>query len=145
MTDKKLSELDRTGFVDVSTFSQILDMDDDEEEREFSRGIVFDFFDQADQTFAKMDAALKGKNFLELKELGHFLKGSSATLGLVKVRDSCEKIQHYGDHKDESGTVDEPNDALLLSRLDKTIASAKREFTEVEKELKKFYSDPPAQ
>jgi len=145
MTDKKLSELDRTGFVDVSTFSQILDMDDDEEEREFSRGIVFDFFDQADQTFAKMDAALKGKNFLELKELGHFLKGSSATLGLVKVRDSCEKIQHYGDHKDESGTVDEPNDALLLSRLDKTIASAKREFTEVEKELKKFYSDPPVQ
>jgi len=31
-----------------------------------------------------------------LSELGHFLKGSSATLGLTKVKDSCEKIQHYG-------------------------------------------------
>ncbi|KAF2668619.1 histidine-phosphotransfer domain, HPT domain-containing protein, partial [Microthyrium microscopicum] len=129
------------GFVDVSTFGQILDMDDDDDDREFSRGIVFDFFDQANQTFAKMDTALEAEDFNELKELGHFLKGSSATLGLVKVRDSCEKIQHYGDKKDTSGTIDEPDERLLLSQLDKTIASAKQEFTEVEKELRKFYSD----
>lgn len=30
-------------------------MDDDEEEREFSKSIVFDFFQQADSTFDKMD------------------------------------------------------------------------------------------
>jgi hypothetical protein len=30
-------------------------MDDDEDEREFSRSIVFDFFQQADSTFDKMD------------------------------------------------------------------------------------------
>jgi len=33
-------------------------MDDDETEREFSRGIVYDFFQQADSTFQKMDASL---------------------------------------------------------------------------------------
>ena len=33
-------------------------MDDDEEERDFSKGIVFGFFDQAEQTFDRMDKAL---------------------------------------------------------------------------------------
>ena len=33
-------------------------MDDDEDERDFSKGIVFGFFDQAEQTFGKMDKAL---------------------------------------------------------------------------------------
>jgi osomolarity two-component system phosphorelay intermediate protein YPD1 len=42
--------------IDRSTFEQILEMDDDENEREFSRSIVFDFFDQAEGTFKKMDS-----------------------------------------------------------------------------------------
>lgn len=33
-------------------------MDDDDSEREFSRSIVFGFFEQAEQTFVKMDTAL---------------------------------------------------------------------------------------
>lgn len=33
-------------------------MDDDEEERDFSKGIVFGFFEQAEGTFEKMEAAL---------------------------------------------------------------------------------------
>ena len=41
--------------IDPATFEQILEMDDDEEEREFSNSIVFDFFQQADSTFDKMD------------------------------------------------------------------------------------------
>lgn len=33
-------------------------MDDDENEREFSKSIVYDFFDQAGETFQKMDKQL---------------------------------------------------------------------------------------
>lgn len=44
--------------IDQSTFEQILEMDEDEVDREFSKSIVFDFFGQADSTFAKMDANL---------------------------------------------------------------------------------------
>ena len=33
-------------------------MDDDEEEREFSKSIVYDFFTQAEGTFQKMDVNL---------------------------------------------------------------------------------------
>lgn len=44
--------------IDVLTFEQILEMDDDEDEREFSKSIVFGFFEQAEQTFTKMEDAL---------------------------------------------------------------------------------------
>lgn len=40
------------------TFEQILEMDDDEEERDFSKSIVFGFFEQAENTFKNMDASL---------------------------------------------------------------------------------------
>ena len=33
-------------------------MDDEDEDREFSKGIVFGFFEQAESTFTKMDRAL---------------------------------------------------------------------------------------
>jgi osomolarity two-component system, phosphorelay intermediate protein YPD1 len=44
--------------LDYATFEQILEMDDDEEERDFSKGIVFGFFEQAEATFEKMEKAL---------------------------------------------------------------------------------------
>merc|ERR1712000_228939 len=89
----------RGGDIDRTTFEQILEMDDDPAEREFSKSIVFDFFQQASETFEKMDKYLEDEDLEQLSALGHFLKGSSATLGLTKVKDSCEKIQHFGARK----------------------------------------------
>lgn len=43
--------------LDQSTFDQILEMDDDDD-RDFSKGIVYGFFDQAETTFEKMEKAL---------------------------------------------------------------------------------------
>jgi len=129
----------RGDVIDRTTFEQILEMDDDEVEREFSRSIVYDFFDQAENTFETMDKKLAAKDLDALSNLGHFLKGSSATLGLTKVKDSCEKIQHFGARKDETGQVDEKNDTVSLERLKTTISVAKKEFLEAEKVLKKFY------
>lgn len=128
------------GRIDDATFEQILEMDDDEEDREFSRSIVYDFFQQADNTFLKMDDNLRVKDLQTLSELGHFLKGSSATLGLTKVQLSCEKIQHYGHKKDDSGSKDITEDEAL-TKLEKTIEQAKKEFKDVEKVLRKFYHD----
>jgi osomolarity two-component system, phosphorelay intermediate protein YPD1 len=76
-----------------------------------------------------------------LSQLGHFLKGSSATLGLIKVRDSCEKIQNYGANKDETGNHPEPDNDVCLNNLDGEISLAKSEYHEVEKELRKFYGE----
>jgi osomolarity two-component system phosphorelay intermediate protein YPD1 len=52
---KKLSEMSEV--IDKATFDQILEMDDDED-MDFSKGIVYGFFDQAETTFEKMDKAL---------------------------------------------------------------------------------------
>lgn len=127
--------------IDAATFEQILEMDDDEDEREFSKSIVYDFFQQAETTFQKMDSNLEKKDLDQLSALGHFLKGSSATLGLTKVKDSCEKIQHFGARKDETGTRDEPDDEVSLRKLRTIIAQAKEEFREVERSLRRFYHD----
>lgn len=43
--------------MDQSTFEQILEMDDDDD-KEFSKSIVYGFFEQADNTFKKMEDAL---------------------------------------------------------------------------------------
>ncbi|TKA72473.1 hypothetical protein B0A55_06689 [Friedmanniomyces simplex] len=127
--------------IDAATFEQILEMDDDEEEREFSKSIVYDFFTQAVGTFEKMDSNLEKRDLAQLSALGHFLKGSSATLGLTKVKDSCEKIQHFGAHKDASGIEDEPDDDTCLKNCKTTIEQAKKEFAEVEVVLRRFYRE----
>ncbi|KAI1175768.1 hpt domain-containing protein [Nemania sp. FL0916] len=115
-------------------------MDDSEDDREFSRSIVFGFFEQAAETFERMDSALASKDLEELYRLGHFLKGSSATIGLTKVKDSCEKIQRYGKKENDDGTP-EPDEALCLSRIKTTLSAAKAEYAEGEKALTKFF-DP---
>lgn len=72
------------------------------------------------------------------------MKGSSATLGLTKVKDSCERIQNFGSRKDESGTVEETDDEKSLKRVKETLAEVKVEYAEAEKRLKQFYNDPSA-
>jgi osomolarity two-component system, phosphorelay intermediate protein YPD1 len=133
-------------------------MDDDEEEREFSRSIVFGFFTQAEETFVGMDIDMyvtgltavmtnaltvirKNKDLAGLSSKGHFLKGSSATLGFTKIRDECEKIQNYGRKKDETGTNDEPDEEKLLRLIEEAVNEVKRAYNVVEALMKKFYND----
>jgi osomolarity two-component system, phosphorelay intermediate protein YPD1 len=89
-----------------------------------------------------LTAPRENKELAALADLGHFLKGSSATLGLVYVRDSCEKIQHFGSHKDETGTLEEPDVDVCLKRLATTIKQAKTEFEDVEKVLRRYLREP---
>lgn len=77
----------------------------------------------------------------ELSQLGHFLKGSSATLGLTKVKDACEKIQHYGAMKDETGSTSETR-AKSLENVKVTLAEVKKDYAEVAAILKRFFGYP---
>lgn len=64
LTRPQKSETGSTGLpdcgdsIDPVTFEQILEMDDDEDEREFSKSIVYGFFEQAEATFEKMVTSL---------------------------------------------------------------------------------------
>lgn len=42
-------------FIDMVTFGQILEMDE-EDDHDFSKGIVFNFFDQVEDTIQKMES-----------------------------------------------------------------------------------------
>ncbi|KAL1923991.1 uncharacterized protein VTP21DRAFT_7026 [Calcarisporiella thermophila] len=125
--------------IDHITFDQLLEMDDDED-REFSRSIVWNYFEQVESTVRNMDEALKSKKLDELSHLGHFLKGSSAALGLNKVKASCEKIQNIGNLKNDLGTatIDEEEALRLITQH---ISIVKRECQEAEKYLRRFYKD----
>ena len=63
LADRLQSEEDYAGLpdlgpnIDAVTFQQILEMDEPDD-NEFSRSIVFGFFEQAEQTFNKMQDAL---------------------------------------------------------------------------------------
>lgn len=85
------------------------------------------------------------KNLPELSSLGHFLKGSSATLGLTHVKDGCEKIQHFGAGKDEAGTTDEPDKEVSLNNIAGTLEDVKKAYFKVERFLRRYYGEqvPP--
>ncbi|KAG0292860.1 hypothetical protein BGZ96_003560 [Linnemannia gamsii] len=128
---------DDNGIIDHTTFDQLLEMDD-EEDHEFSRSLVWNYFEQAERTFDDMNDAMERLDFPDLSRLGHFLKGSSAALGLTKVKESCEKLQHYGNRKDAAGMVtitDEEAERLIRALL----TQMHGEYTEAESYLKVFY------
>lgn len=83
----------------------------------------------------------KNKDLQALSDRGHFLKGSSATLGFTKIKDECEKIQNYGRKKDETGTIDEPDTERCLRLIDESLTEAKKAYKVVEGLMKRYYGE----
>jgi len=110
--------------------------------------MVLAYFTQAEATFVSMDKAMKAKEHLKLASLGHFLKGSSATLGLTKVADLCEKIQHHGELRDTVSpgevTIKALNKDDALAEIGSLLKKVKEEYVLAEKWLRAFYADPKA-
>jgi len=82
------------GIVDMDSFGQILAMDDNDATREFSKALVWAWCDQAEMTVEQMEAYLREGSIIKLCDKAHYLKGSSASLGLVKVSQTCQSIYH---------------------------------------------------
>ena len=126
--------------IDSVTFDQLLEMDEDNVEREFSRGIVYNYFEQVDTTFASMEKNIKEENLAELSSLGHFLKGSSAALGLTQVKASCELIQNYGARKDIDGSIIQ-NDKVALQKIQQMLEATKQNYARAKKYLLSIYGE----
>lgn len=78
----------------------------------------------------------KEKDLESLSSLGHFLKGSSAALGVCRVQSSCEDIQHYGQLRDGSKVIKE-DDAIV--KISTTLARAEEEYQVAKGWLKEYY------
>lgn len=163
------------------------DVDEDSDEKHsFSKGIVWGYFTQAEETFKDMEDALcvfstvfrllvtigtstdarcllshcrstihtqynestlhpislysSRKDLSKLSSLGHFLKGSSAALGIIKVQASCEKMQHYGNLRDEEAGAD-LDDAEALKRIDALLLKCKKDYKAAKNWMVKMYDD----
>jgi HPt (histidine-containing phosphotransfer) domain-containing protein len=82
----------------------------------------------------------KEKNLEELSSLGHFLKGSSAALGIVAVQDACEKMQHYGHLRDEEENTDlKEEDAL--NRIEGLIKGCRKDYEQAKVWLTSLYTE----
>lgn len=80
------------------------------------------------------------KDLSELSSLGHFLKGSSATLGFLKVKDSCQVIQQYG-HKLNLDGSPEPDEQVCIAKITEALQAAKDDLAKLETMLKKFFGE----
>ncbi|KAJ1303393.1 hypothetical protein OPQ81_011585 [Rhizoctonia solani] len=125
--------------IDETVFSQITEMDE-EDDCDFSSEIVQDYFKQATTTLGELNDALANKDFKTLSSKGHFLKGSSAALGVKKVQESCEHIQHYGNKRDEVKGVD-LTEAQALRRIELIMLRLARDYASAKVWLKNYYRE----
>ncbi|CED84415.1 Two-component phosphorelay intermediate involved in MAP kinase cascade regulation [Phaffia rhodozyma] len=123
--DDEVTKVDKTPVIDMETFNQLQEMDDDEDEREFSRGIVWTYFEQVPEKLDEMGDSLKTKDYLTVSQVAHFLKGSSAALGVARVSSLFETIQLQ---------AKDVYKAVKASRLDKSTTSSPK-FDEDSAEL----------
>nr|VWP00957.1 Beta-xylanase (EC [Ganoderma boninense] len=132
-------QVDQEGVIDLDTFNQILDLDEDDT-HEFSLGMTEAYFSQASSTFTDMDDAFEKKDLPKLSSLGHFLKGSSAALGVSAVQATCEHIQHYGALRDEEtgGDLTQEDALAMIAPL---LERVKREYAIAEKWLRNWYDE----
>lgn len=80
---------------------------------------------------------------MKLSALGHFLKGSSATLGLVKLQSTCELVQHYGDLLDHR-TGKRVTTEVALSKIAAALKEAKEQYKEAKSWLDDWHSEVEA-
>ncbi|OCF31117.1 hypothetical protein I317_07629 [Kwoniella heveanensis CBS 569] len=145
--DPSVDSVPQEEVIDMETFQQIMDMDEDDgdddedgDKHAFSRGIVWGYFEQAEATFTEMEDAIVAEDLAKLSSLGHFLKGSSAALGIIKVQASCEKMQHYGNKRDEEAGI-ELESAEALKRIKNLLTSCKKDYRIAKKWMEKLYEE----
>jgi osomolarity two-component system phosphorelay intermediate protein YPD1 len=83
------------------------------------------------------------KDLPQLSSLGHFLKGSSAALGVIKVQAACEKIQHYG-HKRDEEAGESLEDDEALKRIDVLLKECRKSYVVAKGWLTRLYEEEGA-
>lgn len=121
----------------MDIFEQILELDDDDDAREFSRGVVQGYFDQFQTTYEDIGSSLKNGDYTKLSSLGHFLKGSSAALGVRKVQETCEGIQYAGALRGDQDTPLTKEQAL--KRIQELYDRVEGEFNEAKDWFENYF------
>lgn len=144
MSEAKTKELQDSGLIEWSVFSELVAMDEDEEG--FSKSLFQTFVDQVLETFKEIDENLETKNFDKISGLGHYLKGSAAALGLEKISSQCERIQNYGhkvnfDNFKLKDNNDLKDDEFWIKLIEDALNKARDGFAKSRKALNNYFDD----
>ncbi|CCH41832.1 Multistep phosphorelay regulator 1 [Wickerhamomyces ciferrii] len=134
--------IEETDILNWTIFNELRTMDEDEPG--FSKELIHTFTDQAEGIFLDMNTQLDKDepNLKKLSELGHYLKGSAASLGLVKIQEQCERIQNYGLQKDFDGLL---NDRKWEEGIREALLKARDEFEKAIEFFDRYYEKEAAQ
>lgn len=78
------------------------------------------------------------RDLAALSSLGHFLKGSSAALGIIKVQESSAKMQQYGDLRGE-GIAKSLSEGEAVGRIRDLILVMQEQIVQARAWLERFY------
>ncbi|SCU94108.1 LADA_0G06590g1_1 [Lachancea dasiensis] len=124
--------------INWDTLSEIVSMDEDSPD--FSKSLIIQFFDQAATTFDQIQHELDGRCQLEeLASLGHFLRGSSAALGLQRIAWACERIQNLGRKREGASQGESPADTHYAELIRENLVTARQEFVRAKTDLSAIY------
>ena len=91
-------------------------------DREFLDELLVIYIEEFAISVGTLDKALQEQNFTSIQEVGHSLKGSSANLSLLQLRDQAYLIEKAGRESD-------------FSLAEQSTAQLKREFQRLEEHL----------
>ncbi|KAJ3120344.1 hypothetical protein HK098_004667 [Nowakowskiella sp. JEL0407] len=123
--------------VDPEIFGELLFLDDD---GAFARDIVKKYFKQAYDRMPSIETSFEAKDLDELYKHAHFLKGSSAMVGLRRINAIFEKIQYHTKLKDESGKKNIPESEAWIA-IESLIKQSRVEHRSAEEELTEFFNE----
>lgn len=125
----------------------------------FTKDLLKQLKEQCTETFEKINTLINNNgNLKEISSLGHFLKGSSSALGLLRIAYYCEVIQNIALRKELSKTLkvesgntitsiseedlaQNLNDSLLYRFLRESLTCAQQEFKDTLEQLNVYYKN----
>lgn len=113
----------------------------DEFDPGFSQQLIVQYIEQAETTFRQISEKLNlsTPDLINISSLGHFLKGSSASLGLQRIAWTCERIQNYGKKAGVQADKSHP-DSQITGLISEALDLAQCEFKSARAELSKYYN-----
>jgi signal transduction histidine kinase/DNA-binding response OmpR family regulator len=104
--------------LDTTITSQLLELE--EEEPGFISDVIESFFLTAEQSIARMKAAIEGDDLKTLRAAAHMVRGSSQQLGARRFGATCVKLE-------EAATVDDASS--IISDLERDLEGARDALT----------------
>ncbi|NWF51354.1 MAG: response regulator [Ignavibacteriaceae bacterium] len=102
-----------SGIFDFTRLEKITGDSDD-----FQKELVYDFVNDVENRFEKMKSLLSAKDFLKLVNEAHTLKGSSYSIGAIRIGDEALGLELTGKYFDYDNAIDRM--ALLRQAIDST-------------------------